>query len=126
MRLWFLCCVVLFGIAQGYDWVSQQPWFGSPHLALHWIILGGLGLAIASNRSTVQSLITQLQERRLLSSPPEQDATPPQSPSPWETSTSSMPAASPELSGSPMTAPPAKTRRGAASASISFEITKKR
>ncbi|WP_008308984.1 hypothetical protein [Leptolyngbya sp. PCC 6406] len=49
MRLWLLCCGVIFAGAQGYDWLSHQGWFTHPDLGLPWLVLGGLGLAIASN-----------------------------------------------------------------------------
>jgi hypothetical protein len=46
----------MFIAAQGYDWVSHQAWFGQPQLSLPWLILGGIGLAIASNRSELKAL----------------------------------------------------------------------
>jgi hypothetical protein len=49
MNLWFLCCVLVFIASQGYGWLNQQSWFVESDLALPWIMLGGLGLAIASN-----------------------------------------------------------------------------
>lgn len=50
MSLWLLCCLLLFVGARGYDWISHQSWFLAPELSLPWVILGGIGLAIASNR----------------------------------------------------------------------------
>ena len=50
MALWLLCCVLLFMTSRGYDWLSHQSWFMAPELSLPWVMLGGLGLAIASNR----------------------------------------------------------------------------
>lgn len=50
MRLWLLCCACLFIGFQIYDWISHQAWL-TADLSLLWVILGGLGLAIASNRS---------------------------------------------------------------------------
>ncbi|MEM6713751.1 MAG: hypothetical protein AAF622_01620 [Cyanobacteria bacterium P01_C01_bin.147] len=50
MALWLLCCVLLFVTSCGYDWLSHQSWFFTPELSLPWLVLGGLGLAIASNR----------------------------------------------------------------------------
>jgi hypothetical protein len=55
MNLWLLCCVLLFITSQGYSWLSQQAWFVMPELALPWILLGGTGLAIASNRHLLHS-----------------------------------------------------------------------
>jgi hypothetical protein len=55
MWLWLVCSVVLFGLFQGYDWVSQQSWLGLPDLGLPWLALSGLGLAIASNLSVWKS-----------------------------------------------------------------------
>lgn len=51
MALWLLCCVLLFITSRGYVWLSHQSWFLAPELSLPWLVLGGLGLAIASNRS---------------------------------------------------------------------------
>lgn len=56
MRLWLVCCVLLFMTAQGYDWVSHHGWLHLQAVPLPWMILGGVGLAIASNRSTIQHL----------------------------------------------------------------------
>ncbi|NEQ47282.1 MAG: hypothetical protein F6K00_28580 [Leptolyngbya sp. SIOISBB] len=50
MALWLLCCVLLFITSRGYDWLSHQSWFLVPELSLPWLVLGGLGLALASNR----------------------------------------------------------------------------
>lgn len=58
MALWLLCCILLFITSRGYDWLSQQSWFGTPELSLPWLVLGGLGLAIASNYKAWQSLTT--------------------------------------------------------------------
>lgn len=62
MNLWFLCCLLMFMVSQGYGWLNQQPWFVVPDLALPWILLGGVGLAIASNRQpgSVPSHLDQL------------------------------------------------------------------
>lgn len=57
MHLWLLCCVLLFATSQGYDWISHQAWFTVPELALPWVVLGGLGLAIASNRDAWQGTV---------------------------------------------------------------------
>ena len=58
MALWLLCCILLFITSRGYDWLSHQSWFAMPELSLPWLVLGGLGLAIASNYSAWQSLTT--------------------------------------------------------------------
>lgn len=53
MALWLLCCVLLFITSRGYDWLSHQSWFLVPELSLPWLMLGGLGLALASNRDVL-------------------------------------------------------------------------
>jgi len=107
MALWLLCCILLFITSRGYDWLSHQSWFATPELSLPWLVLGGLGLAIASNYSVWQSLTTQeppsfaIDDRE----PPPADSTAP--------IVTDMPAVSPTLIPSP-------AKR---SGSISFEVT---
>lgn len=60
MALWLLCCVLLFITSRGYVWLSHQSWFLAPELSLPWLLLGGIGLAIASNRQAWPKDLTQL------------------------------------------------------------------
>ncbi|MEL6381174.1 MAG: hypothetical protein AAFQ89_01620 [Cyanobacteria bacterium J06626_18] len=46
---------MLFIAAQIYDWISHQAWI-TADLSLPWVILGGVGLAIASNRSLLKPI----------------------------------------------------------------------
>ncbi|MGD1904679.1 MAG: hypothetical protein ACFB0C_01650 [Leptolyngbyaceae cyanobacterium] len=107
LRLWLLCCGVMFVVSQGYEWASHQAWFGMPHLSLPWLILGGIGLAIASNRTELKSLTS----------------TPPQSPlasAPAATETTVLPTATvPEKA-------PTQSPQDSKAASISFEINSQR
>lgn len=54
MRLWLSCCALLFALTQGYQWFLHHTAFSISTLPLPWAILGGIGLAIASNRSLSQ------------------------------------------------------------------------
>ena len=107
MALWLLCCILLFITSRGVDWLSQQSWLATPELSLPWIVLGGLGLAIASNYSVWQSLTGQETPPSALS---DRYAPPASIPPPTVTD---APAAAPPL-------PPSSAKR---SASISFEVT---
>ncbi|MBF2036479.1 MAG: hypothetical protein IGR92_13650 [Leptolyngbyaceae cyanobacterium T60_A2020_046] len=49
MWLWLVCCGVLFIAVQGYQWLDSHGWT-QVDLAWPWVLLGGVGLAIASNR----------------------------------------------------------------------------
>ncbi|NER84087.1 MAG: hypothetical protein F6K42_32015 [Leptolyngbya sp. SIO1D8] len=109
MRLWLLCCALLFITAQTYDWISHQSWFITPHLSLPWIILGGVGLAIASNHSTLKAISGRATE------PGE---TLPVHPNSSE-AVSSLPTQKPEIATTQSNSQP-KT------ASISFEISKQK
>ncbi|MEO1123611.1 MAG: hypothetical protein AAFW84_09630 [Cyanobacteria bacterium J06635_15] len=51
LRLWVVCFVLLFGCAEGYQWVSQLHWFSEVSLSLPLVIAGGMALAIASNHT---------------------------------------------------------------------------
>ncbi|NJL87986.1 MAG: hypothetical protein HC886_21640 [Leptolyngbyaceae cyanobacterium SM1_1_3] len=46
-RLWLLCFVFLFALAEGYQWVADFPWLTNTELPL--AIAGGMLLAIVSN-----------------------------------------------------------------------------
>ncbi len=49
MKLWLVCFLLLFGVAETAQWFGQLAWFGSVELSLPLTIGGGVGLAIASN-----------------------------------------------------------------------------
>jgi len=52
MKLWLVCFLLLFGVAETAQWFGQLAWFGSVELSLPLTIGGGVGLAIASNYAT--------------------------------------------------------------------------
>ncbi|MGD1941939.1 MAG: hypothetical protein ACFB0G_11560 [Leptolyngbyaceae cyanobacterium] len=110
MHLWLLCCVLLFLASQGYDWISHQAWFMAPELALPWVVLGGIGLAIASNRAAFAPLL----------SPSSRRAVPPAAPS-----TASPPSAATKLPTPPPTVVTHPTDRPPKSQSVSFKISRK-
>ncbi|MGF1457434.1 MAG: hypothetical protein ACFBSG_00250 [Leptolyngbyaceae cyanobacterium] len=119
MTLWFLCCVLLFIASRGYDWISHQGWFLTPELSLPWLVLGGLGLAIASNGLGTNLL--RLSSSSLLHSRSAAPATPPRqnasvSPAQHSTSVRQTPdcTAMPVISRSEIVPP--------APGSVSFEI----
>jgi hypothetical protein len=114
MRLWFVCCVLLFVTAQGYDWISHQAWLVMPDLSLPWLLLGGIGLAIASNRTAFPSASSPQSQRDIPST-----VVPPTAP----------PFSQVPSSGSGTTEPPAVPNpplKPAASPSISFEIPRQK
>jgi len=107
MRLWLVCCALLFIAAQGYDWVIGQ--IGDlPELSMPWIILGGLGLAIASNLSTFKIPS---------SSPPKTVNKPPVDPQPMLSEGTGPPV--------PSAIAPPVAQSLPKSGSISFEMPKK-
>ena len=110
MHLWLLCCVLLFLASQGYEWISHQAWFMAPELALPWVVLGGIGLVIASNRAAFAPLL----------SPPSRRAGPPVTPA-----TVNRPAAGPPPPTAPKTVGAHPTDHAAKSQSVSFRISRK-
>ncbi|MEM7648839.1 MAG: hypothetical protein AAF283_06650 [Cyanobacteria bacterium P01_A01_bin.70] len=82
----------------------------APELALPWVVLGGIGLAIASNRATFAPLL----------SPPSRRAGPPVTPA-----TASRPAAGPQPPTSPQTIGAQPTDQSPKSQSVSFKISRK-
>ncbi len=52
MKLWLVCFLLLFCVAETAQWFGQLAWFGSVELSLPLTIGGGVGLAIASNYAT--------------------------------------------------------------------------
>jgi hypothetical protein len=105
MRLWLLCCALLFAATQGYEWIQHQAWFVAPELFSPWVVLGGVGLAIASNRFARSSDSRQPRQQGSQATP---SLTPP---SPWEASQTTT-----VTSTTPKTPRPRST--------ISFEIAK--
>ncbi|MDB9528113.1 hypothetical protein PN498_19125 [Oscillatoria sp. CS-180] len=77
MHFWFLCCFLLFIVSQGYGWLSHQSWFAIHELGLPWVMLGGVGLAIASNYST---LSPTAKPKATLSPPPSRSSQKPDKP----------------------------------------------
>ncbi|MGF1516550.1 MAG: hypothetical protein ACFCVB_01925 [Nodosilinea sp.] len=53
MKLWLVCFLLLFGFAETAQWLGQLAWFDSVELSLPLTIVGGVGLAIASNYATL-------------------------------------------------------------------------
>ncbi|MBD2111142.1 MULTISPECIES: hypothetical protein [Cyanophyceae] len=49
MKLWLICFLILFFGAEAVQWFVQLPWVSSVELSLPLTVLGGIGLAIASN-----------------------------------------------------------------------------
>lgn len=49
MKLWLVCFLILFFGAEAVQWFSHLPWVSSVELSLPLTIVGGIGLAIASN-----------------------------------------------------------------------------
>lgn len=105
MRLWLLCCGVMFAVAQGYQWLIQQTWWTEVQLSLPWTVMGGLGLAIASNMRGFRRSFTASQ------SPTSPQVAPTASPTAPEAATQS-----------PQTA--CQTSATPAKPSISFEISR--
>ncbi len=115
MRLWLVCCVLMFAAAQGYEWVGRQLWFADPDLSLPWLLLGGAGLAIASNLGAVQQLWPAPSTRAGASS----------APSPTQSSPAfTNPAPGPDPAGGPTAKKPSPKGTGVGQTSISFEVPK--
>jgi hypothetical protein len=49
MKLWLVCFLILFLGAEAAQWLGQLPWIGGVELSLPLTVMGGVGLAIASN-----------------------------------------------------------------------------
>lgn len=49
MKLWLVCFLILFLGAEAAQWLGQLPWMASIELSLPLTVIGGIGLAIASN-----------------------------------------------------------------------------
>jgi hypothetical protein len=49
MKLWLVCFLILFFGAEAVQWFGQLPWVSNVELSLPLTVLGGIGLAIASN-----------------------------------------------------------------------------
>lgn len=98
-----MCFGLLFGAAELYQWASQAHWLSSDGLSLPILIIGGLGLAIASNYRHLPGL-TQRHTQLITPRP-----TPSPLPSPPETTPT-------------RTVPPPSQR--STRPSISFEIRK--
>lgn len=53
MKLWLVCFLILFLGAETAQWLGQLPWVSSVALSLPLTVVGGIGLAIASNYATL-------------------------------------------------------------------------
>jgi hypothetical protein len=53
MKLWLVCFLMLFLGAETAQWLGKLPWVSSVELSLPLTVVGGIGLAIASNYSTL-------------------------------------------------------------------------
>ncbi len=51
MKLWIVSFLLLFFAAESAQWLGQLPWLNGLELSMPLTILGGVGLAIASNAS---------------------------------------------------------------------------
>ncbi|MBD2232972.1 hypothetical protein [Phormidium tenue] len=49
MKLWLVCFLILFFGAEAVQWFGHLPWVSSVEPSLPLTLLGGIGLAIASN-----------------------------------------------------------------------------
>lgn len=49
MKLWLVCFFILFFGAEAIQWFGHLPWVSNIELSLPLTIVGGIGLAIASN-----------------------------------------------------------------------------
>lgn len=49
MKLWLVCFLILFCGAETAQWLGQLPWVSGVELSLPLTVVGGVGLAIASN-----------------------------------------------------------------------------
>lgn len=56
MKLWLVSFLILFFGAEAVQWVLQFHWFSEVELSLPVVVMGGIGLAIASNYRQFQAL----------------------------------------------------------------------
>jgi hypothetical protein len=56
MKLWLVCFLVLFFGAEGFQWFVGLHWFSGAEFSLPTVLIGGAGLAIASNYRYLQTL----------------------------------------------------------------------
>lgn len=89
MKLWLVCFLILFFGAEAVQWFGHLPWVSSVELSLPLTVLGGIGLAIASNYRNWPAF----------SPPPAQPKSPPlPSPTPQPSPTIATPAKAPKVS----------------------------
>lgn len=112
MNLWVLCVVVLFVGVEGMQWLGQFPLPSPMDFSQPWMILAGVGLAIASTRSLRREALPSDQSQE----PPKVDSSAP------------APAQPPAQPAVAPWSPPVSTRRSKVkapgAAPISFEIRK--
>jgi len=80
MKLWLVCFLLLFCVAETAQWLGQLAWFNSVELSLPLTIAGGVGLAIASNYATLFGRSWPGAIAPKPASPPLSSAVPPPSP----------------------------------------------
>ena len=56
MKLWLVSFLILFSGAEAIQWFAHLQWFGGVELSLPAVVMGGIGLAIASNYRQLQAL----------------------------------------------------------------------
>ncbi|MBE9177935.1 hypothetical protein IQ268_04970 [Oculatella sp. LEGE 06141] len=63
MKVWLTCFLLLFAIAELYQWITNTGWMSHFHLPLPVLMLAGAGLAIASNYDKQAGLPWQMYTR---------------------------------------------------------------
>jgi len=73
MKLWLVSFLVLFFGAEAIQWFAHLHWFSGVELSLPVVVIGGIGLAIASNYRQFQALglLPEMFPNRELPSTPE-------------------------------------------------------
>jgi hypothetical protein len=56
MKLWLVSFLILFFGAEAAQWFAHLHWFSGVELSLPAVVIGGIGLAIASNYRQFQAL----------------------------------------------------------------------
>jgi len=56
MKLWLVSFLILFFGAEAIQWILQFHWFSGVELSLPVVVMGGIGLAVASNYRQFQAL----------------------------------------------------------------------
>ncbi|HEY9878010.1 MAG TPA: hypothetical protein V6D29_06115 [Leptolyngbyaceae cyanobacterium] len=75
MNLWLVCFFLLFLGAEGLQWIGQVGGLGEIDLSWTMTVLGGVGLAIASNYRFSRQPISSQPQETVISNSPAQTAT---------------------------------------------------